>query len=34
MKAIIYNDDLGKDVDVVEIPDEHRRRGRRPRAST
>ncbi|QEC50301.1 elongation factor G [Baekduia soli] len=26
MKAIIYNDDLGKDFDVVEIPEEHRDR--------
>ena len=24
MKAIIYNDDLGKDVDVVDIPDDHK----------
>src|SRR5918998_6466609 len=24
MKAIIYNDELGKDVDVVEIPDDHK----------
>jgi elongation factor G len=24
MKAIIYNDELGKNVDVVEIPDDHR----------
>jgi elongation factor G len=26
MKAIIYRDDLGKDFEVVEIPDEHRER--------
>src|ERR1700710_762415 len=26
MKAIIYNDDLGKDFDVIEIPDEHKDR--------
>src|ERR1700710_1811324 len=26
MKAIIYNDDLGKDFDVIEIPEEHRDR--------
>ena len=34
MKAIIYKDDLGKDVIVSEIPDEHARRARRPLAST
>ena len=34
MKAIIYKDELGKDFDVTDIPAEHRRRGRRPRAST
>jgi elongation factor G len=26
MKAIIYNDDLGKDFDVIDIPDEHKER--------
>ncbi|WP_027005621.1 elongation factor G [Conexibacter woesei] len=26
MKAIIYNDDLGKDFDVIDIPDEHKDR--------
>jgi elongation factor G len=26
MKAIIYNDDLGKDFDVIDIPEEHRDR--------
>jgi len=26
MKATIYNDDLGKDFDVIEIPEEHRER--------
>jgi elongation factor G len=26
MKATIYNDDLGKDFDVIEIPDEHKER--------
>ena len=34
MKAIIYKDDLGKDIDDRRDPGRARRRGRRPRAST
>ena len=34
MKAIIYRDELGKEFDVVDIPDRARRRAPRPRAST
>ena len=34
MKAIVYKDELGKEYDVVEIPDGARRRRRAPRAST
>jgi elongation factor G len=31
MKAIIYNDDLGKDFDVIEIPEEHQLRAEEAR---
>ncbi|WP_445148896.1 elongation factor G [Baekduia sp. Peel2402] len=31
MKAIIYNDDLGKDFDVIDIPDEHKDRAEQAR---
>src|SRR4051794_6448615 len=31
MKAIIYKDDLGKDFDVIEIPDEHKDRAEQAR---
>ena len=34
MKAIVYKDELGKEVVVEDIPGRHGRRGRRPRAST
>ena len=27
MKAYIYNDDLGKDISVIEIPDDHEGEG-------
>jgi elongation factor G len=33
MKAIIYNDDLGKDFDVIEIPEEHQLRAEEARES-
>ena len=34
MKAIIYKDDLGKDLDVIEIPERATPTPPRPRAST
>ena len=34
MKAIVYKDELGKDVSIEDIPGELRRRRRRWRAST